>query len=38
LLNFTDSSEIDITNYVAGNLLIKLTIEVNTLISVESYI
>jgi len=38
LLNFTDSGEIGITNYVAGNLLIKLTIELNTLISVESYI
>lgn len=38
LLNFTDSGEIGIINYVAGNLLIKLTIELNTLISVESYI
>lgn len=38
LLNFTDSDEIGIINYVAGNLLIKLTIELNTLISVESYI
>ena len=38
LLNFTDSAEIGIINYVAGNLLIKLTIELNTLVSVESYI
>ena len=38
LLNLTDSGEIGIINYVAGNLLIKLTIELNTLISVESYI
>jgi len=38
LLNFTDSGEIGIINYVAGNLLIKLTIELNTLVSVESYI
>lgn len=38
LLNFTDSGEIGIINYVAGNLLIKLTVELNTLISVESYI